>query len=76
MNYYGKRNRKRKKFTGAGIHSLYTHLKTNQIAGGYYEELALQYIDEYKAELEERIKREKANTIQTIVDRYGENGVG
>ena len=76
LNYYGKRNRKRKKFTGAGIHSLYTHLKTGQIVGEYYEELALQYIDEYKAELEEKIKREKANTIQTIVDRYGENGVG
>jgi DNA-binding transcriptional MerR regulator len=76
LNYYGKRNRKRKKFTGAGIHSLYTHLKTGQIVGEYYEELALQYIDEYKAALEERIKREKANTIQTIVDRYGENGVG
>ena len=76
LNNYGKRNRKRKKFSGAGIHSIYTHLNKGQLAEGHDADLAIQYIDEYRRELNEKIEREKASTIQTIVDRYGENGVG
>lgn len=76
LNGYGKKSRTGKKFTAQGIHSLIKHKKAGQLVRKHTAELGAMYCSEYYGDKIQAIRKEESKTVQTLMDRYGEDGVG